>query len=98
MLTHTETKPHGHGIPCADSGCGSVVEFSRLRYFHGQPLSALDLRREQAYHLEKARLHNRLLHGWGIACGLDVRVTVKEDCRPEENDPTATEVLILPGS
>jgi hypothetical protein len=99
MLTHTQTKPYGHGIPCGDdNGCGSVVEFSRLRYFHGQPLSAVDLRREQAYHVDKARLHNRLLHGWGIVCGLDPRVTVKEDCRPEENDPTATEVFILPGS
>jgi hypothetical protein len=99
MLIHTQTTPHGHSIPCGDEqGCGSVVEFSRLRYFHGQPLSALDLRREQAYHLDKSRLRNRLLHGWGIVCGLDVRVSVKEGCRPEENDPTATEVIVLPGS
>jgi len=99
MLTYTETKHGGHNPPCGDDGgCGSVVELSRLRYFHGQPLSALDLRREQAYHLDKDRLRNRLLHGWGIVCGLDVRVTDKEDCRPEENDPTSTEVIVLPGS
>jgi hypothetical protein len=98
MLTHTETKPHGHTIPCSEDGCADVGEFSRLRYFHGQPLSALDFRREQAYHLEKARLHNRLLHGWGIVCGLDVAVTAKEDCGPEENDPTSTEVIVLSGS
>jgi hypothetical protein len=99
MLTWTETKPHGHSTPAHDDyGCGNVAEFSRLRYFHGQPLSALDLRREQAYHLDKARLRNRLLHGWGIVCGLDLKVTVKPECRPKENDPTTTEVIVLPGS
>jgi hypothetical protein len=99
MLTRTETKPPGHRTLREDDyGCGCVAEFSRLRYFHGQPLSALDLRREQAYHLDKARLRNRLLHGWGIVCGLDLRVAVKQDCRPEENDPTATEVIVVPGS
>lgn len=99
MLTRTETKPYGHSLPCGEpDGCGSVVEFSRLRYFHGQPLSALDLRREQAYHLDKARLRNRLLHGWGIVCGLDVQVTAKEQCRPGEHDSTLTEVIVLPGS
>jgi hypothetical protein len=98
MLTHTETKPYGHTIPCGHDGCGTVGEFSRLRYFHGQPLSAMDLRREQAYYIDKARLHNRLLHGWGVVCGLDVRVTPKENCLPDEKDRTSTEVIVMPGS
>lgn len=97
MLTHAESRPHHHVNPC-DEGCTAVGEFTRLRYFHGQPLSALDLRREQAYHTEKARLRNRLLHGWGIVCGLDISVTAEEDCRPGEGAPASTEVLVLPGS
>ena len=63
--THTAKAPPA-------TACGDVAELTRLRYFHGRALSALDLRREQSYHLEKARLRNRLLHGWGIVCGLDV--------------------------
>ena len=63
-------KPCGCG--CAD-GCGGIPELAaRLRYFHGQPLGAVDLRREQSYHREKARLHNRLHHGWGFVCGVDI--------------------------
>jgi hypothetical protein len=102
MASHTKDRPvtrHGD-CGCGGAGvdgCGSTTELSRLRYFHGQPLGALDLRREQAYHLEKDRLRNRLLHGWGIVCGLEVTVTEKEPCRPGE-DPTLTEVIVLPGA
>lgn len=83
---------------CGGSGgCGDLPETARLRYFHGQPLGALDLRREQSYHRDRARLHNRLLHGWGIVCGLEVQVTARrdtEDC----DDPTVAEVIVLPGA
>ena len=73
--THeTEPKPAHACERRSSSGCAAVPELTRLRYFHGRGLSALDLRREQAYHLERHRLHNRLLHGWGIVCGLDVEV------------------------
>lgn len=111
-----EPRPRSHGHDCGcDSpetghrsdhcgdGCGGIPELARLRYFHGQPLSALDLRREQAYHREKARLHNRLLHGWGIVCGLEVTVAQRpehetghgtDDC---ETDPTHAKVIVMPG-
>jgi hypothetical protein len=46
----------------------------RVRYFDGQLLTAQDFRDEQQYHLEKQRLHNRLLHGVGIVTGLEVVV------------------------
>ncbi len=99
MLTYPQTPSFLDGLPCGDDGCAAIPELTRLRYFHGQPLSAVDLRREQAYHLEKARLHNRLLHGWGVVCGLDVRATPSpDDCRPEDDDPTTTEVIVLPGT
>ncbi len=89
---------HGCGCGCGGSGgCGDLPELARLRYFHGQPLSALDLRREQTYHRDRARLHNRLLHGWGVVCGLEVRVAPrrnKDDCDP---DPTVAEVVVHAG-
>jgi hypothetical protein len=44
----------------------------RVRYFSRQLLDANDLTDDQVYHRAKQRMHNRLLHGWGIVCGLDV--------------------------
>lgn len=46
--------------------------FQRTRYFSGRMLSAEDFQREQDYHRDKRRLHNRLLHGWGVVDGLQV--------------------------
>jgi hypothetical protein len=45
----------------------------RPRYFFGQVIGVDDLKQEQLYHREKARRHNRFLHGWGIVRGLEVR-------------------------
>jgi hypothetical protein len=44
----------------------------RPNYFTGRLLTAEDLEQEQTYHLEKERRHNRFLHGWGVAYGLEV--------------------------
>jgi hypothetical protein len=49
------------------------VTVERNRYFAGQLLSEADLTQEQLYLREKARRHNRMLHGWGIVSGLGVR-------------------------
>ncbi|HUJ90172.1 MAG TPA: hypothetical protein VLX12_08260 [Syntrophorhabdales bacterium] len=46
----------------------------RNRYFEGKLLSGRDLQDEQKYHIEKRKLHNRCLHGYGVACGLDVSI------------------------
>jgi hypothetical protein len=43
-----------------------------VRYFPRQLLTADDMRTEQAYFRQKQRRHNRLLHGWGVVCGLEV--------------------------
>jgi hypothetical protein len=48
------------------------MPFTRVRFFAGQMLSAKDFETEQAYQLEKRRLHNRLLHGPGVVSGLEV--------------------------
>jgi hypothetical protein len=49
------------------------VTIERTRYFTGQVLGEADLTQEQLYFREKARRHNRMLHGWGIVCGLCIR-------------------------
>ena len=56
--------------PCA-TGCGCIPR-ERLRYFTGMYLTARDFSSEQHYFLHHARQHNRMLHGWGIICGLRV--------------------------
>ena len=67
MSANTET--------CANrdkSECG-YNEFRRLRYFHGMLLDEKDFREEQQYHANKRRLLNRMLHGSGVVCGLELR-------------------------
>jgi hypothetical protein len=45
---------------------------SRPEYITGARLSANDLAREQHYGRQRARMHDRFLHGAGIVCGLQV--------------------------
>jgi hypothetical protein len=80
--------------------CADVPRFTRLRYYHGRALDAVDLRDEQAYHLEKDRLRNRLLHGWGIVCGLDVGVHAEADegCREKGKGRGSAVVEVGPGA
>ena len=63
---------------------------SRLRWFTGRFLTARDLTDEQEYHLGRHRLHNRLLHGWGVVCGLRVHTDDRPRCGREY-------VLVEPG-
>jgi hypothetical protein len=50
-----------------------VPPFCRLSYYTGKLLTARDFLDEQRYHIDKRRLHNVLLHGWGVVCGLRVK-------------------------
>lgn len=62
----------------------ALPDLRRLRYFHGQMLSADDLRREQDYFREKLRLRNRCEHGYGVVCGLLVEpVEPDYPCDPQ---------------
>jgi hypothetical protein len=54
------------------SGCLELPRFERVKYFYGQLLGVRELQSEQSYFLEKHRLHNRYLHGYGVVCGLGV--------------------------
>jgi len=70
----------------------------RPRYFHGQLLTAQDFADEQDYFREKLRRHNRLLHGWGVVCGLRVTPATKR-CAVVVSpgyalDPCGDEILV----
>jgi hypothetical protein len=58
-----------HARPACDPADLSSLE--RARFFSGQLITADDLTQDQIYFREKLRRHNRLLHGWGIVCGLE---------------------------
>ena len=64
--------------------CRNLECLCRPRFFAGQLLTEEDLNRLDHYIVEKNKLHNRYLHGWGVVCGLEVfchpcegQVTVK---------------------
>src|SRR5688572_33281464 len=50
----------------------SLPDLDRPAFFDGQRLTAADLAAAQAYARELRWLHNRALHGWGIAFGYGV--------------------------
>jgi len=66
--------------------CGGLECLCRPRFYAGQLLNEQDLNRLDRYIVVKNRLHNRYLHGWGVACGLEV------SCHPCGNY-----VLLKPG-
>jgi hypothetical protein len=49
--------------------------FVRTRYFYGQLLDVEHFEAEQRYFNEKRWMLNRLVAGYGVVCGLDVRPT-----------------------
>jgi len=52
--------------------CGGLQCLCRPRFFAGQLLTEEDLNRLERYIVEKNKLHNRYLRGWGVVCGLEV--------------------------
>jgi hypothetical protein len=62
--------------------------FKKARYFHGMLMTERDFQDEQKYHIEKRKLVNRMLHGYGVVCGLQIKPTT----------PTASSTItISPG-
>ena len=51
----------------------STASPERNRYFSGKRLTPSDLTAEQSYFRDKLRRHNRIVHGTGVVCGLEVR-------------------------
>ena len=50
-------------------------DFKRARYFDGELINKQIFITEQLYHNEKRKLLNKMLHGWGVVCGLKVKPT-----------------------
>jgi hypothetical protein len=79
-LPHPPPHPASPDAPA----CPDIPQFRRLRYSYGQLLGVADFQAEQDFHRDKARLHNRCLHGYGVICGLLVRPAETElRCEPE---------------
>ena len=76
-----------HDPRCDHSG-------ERPRYYARQIITADDMTLEQEYFRGKLRMHNRMLHGWGIVCGADVS-PVKKAGNSMEDEPWLA--LIEPG-
>ena len=49
------------------------MSIKRPHYFTYQFLREQDFKDEQAYHMQMRRLHNSMLHGWGVVVGLEVK-------------------------
>src|SRR5215207_8164548 len=64
---------------CRGLRCGEIAS-ERNRYFTGKYMTARDFERDQDYFLTRHRLHTRLLHGWGIVCGLAAVRHRSRDC------------------
>jgi len=79
--------------PCQKNICISdSCWIERPRFFNGQMLTDTDLKSGQDYAIEKNKLHNRYLHGWGVVCGLKVK------CYPCcEGHGSSGKVVVEPG-
>jgi len=63
--------------------CGTRVDVAgleRTRFYPRQLVGPEDLTQDQRYFRDKARRHNRMLHGWGIVCGACVRRNPQNPC------------------
>ena len=71
------------GDPCAPAcpSCGGLTCLCRPRFFPGQLLTDDTLNQLSRYIVEKNKLHNRHLQGWGVACGLEVSC---DPCNPQQ--------------
>ena len=50
----------------------ALYGLERTRFYPRQIVTPDDLTQDQIYFRDKLRRHNRLLHGWGLVCGMVV--------------------------
>lgn len=70
--TSTTASAQASCTPTPCPACGGLQCLCRPRFFAGQLLTEDDLNRLENYIIEKNKLHNRYLQGWGVVCGLEV--------------------------
>ena len=71
--TNPETTPSFEDVKCE-----FYSVFKRNNYFPGKLLTASDFQMEQKYFINKHRLINRLVHGTGVLCGLEIVMNAKD--------------------
>jgi hypothetical protein len=62
----------GNGSETTTEETGKLKSFERNKYFYGKLMTVRDFETEQRYGIEKDHLLNRLIHGVGLVCGLEV--------------------------
>lgn len=78
-MTEVSTQPAAEGSETPERCDFDQPPLRRLRYFHGQMLTARDFQREQEYFREKLALRMRCLLGYGVVCGLFVAPVHDDD-------------------
>jgi hypothetical protein len=78
---------------CLHTPCDTGIA-ERPKYFTGQVMTSEDLTLEQDYFRSRLRLHNRLLHGWGVVCGARVCTVPKSG---NGNSAEPWKVAVKPG-
>jgi hypothetical protein len=92
--TITPSTQGGCGCGCrpGQDVCDDPAGLERTRFFPRQLVGPEDFTQDQRYFREKHRRHNRMLHGWGIVCG--VGVTAAADA---QRNPIPFTVCVAPG-
>jgi hypothetical protein len=80
---------------CRGGECHTCVSgvSERPRWFAGQLVGPADLESMQQWVIGRARRHNRMLHGWGVSCGLTVAPTTS----PSTKDKVPWSLTVGPG-
>lgn len=85
-------RPRADGTQCCtDTKCESGI---RNNYFEGKRLTPDSFRVEQRYQLERRRLLNRAIHGWGVVYGYGVKSTPANE---RSNETASGRLTIGPG-
>jgi len=85
-----------HDTTCCVVPCDQSVA-ERPRYYARQLITSDDLTLEQDYFRSKLRLHNRLLHGWGVVCGAQVCPVPKANSGNNTDQKEPWMVMVCPG-
>src|SRR3954454_14268682 len=87
-MTEVSTQP---ATETPEHGDFEQEPFRRLRYFHGQMLTARDFQRQQEYFREKLMLRMRCLLGYGVVCALFVGPVHDDDKADDKATDKATD-------
>ncbi|GGK63514.1 hypothetical protein GCM10011509_09900 [Ornithinimicrobium pekingense] len=89
---------HGRDCDCGGHRCATCGGASeRPRWFAGQLVGPSDLEALQQWVIGRNRRHNRMLHGWGVACGLTVTQTLDQQGAAQPWSVTVGEGYALSG-